>query len=171
MPVIEIITEVRAPVERVFDLARSIELHAISTAHTGARAVGGVVAGLPDSGQETTWRARHFGIRQNLTVRITQYHRPAHFRDSMVRGAFRRFDHDHFFTARGECTVMRDVFDYESPLGWLGRIADKLILERHMRHLVICCARTIKETAESERWRQFLPSEGGPVQAITRAPH
>ncbi len=62
---------------------------------------------------------------------------PAHFRDVMVRGAFRRFEHDHYFTVLpGNRTLMRDVFDYTAPLGWLGRLADILFLERYMRRLL-----------------------------------
>jgi hypothetical protein len=39
MPVIELSTSISAPVERVFDLARSIDLHTNSTSSTGERAV------------------------------------------------------------------------------------------------------------------------------------
>lgn len=119
MPVIELTIEVCAPIERAFDLSRSIELHMASTYHTGERAVAGVTSGLMALGQEVTWRARHFGLWQHLTSRITAFERPIHFRDSMVRGAFRRFDHDHFFTQRGDITIMRDLFDFQSPLGIL----------------------------------------------------
>src|SRR5262245_31855607 len=97
MPTIELITIIAAPVERTFDLSRSIDLHTESTSATGERAVGGATSGLTGPGQEVTWRARHFGVWQSLTSRIVAFDRPAHFRDSMVRGAFRRFDHDHFF--------------------------------------------------------------------------
>ena len=41
MPVIEIETTVRAPIDRIFDLSRSIDLHVASTAQTGERAVAG----------------------------------------------------------------------------------------------------------------------------------
>lgn len=104
---IELTTCVAASPERCFDLARSVDLHTRSTSATGERAVGGVTTGLLGLGQEVTWRARHFGVRQELTSRITAYDRPRHFRDSMVRGAFRRFDHDHFFeqTPTG-CTIV-----------------------------------------------------------------
>jgi hypothetical protein len=92
VPVIELTTEVLAPIERMFDLSRSVELRMASTAHTGERAVAGVTSGLMTLGQEITWRARHFGIWQHLTSRITAFERPFHFRDSLVRGVFQRFD-------------------------------------------------------------------------------
>ena len=156
MPVIDISTQINAPMQRVFDLSRSVDLHAASTAHTGERAVSGVTSGLMALGQEVTWRARPFGIWQQLTSRITEFDPPAHFRDSLVRGAFRRFDYDHFFSQRGEVTVMRDVFDFQSPLGILGRIADYLFLTRYMKQLLINRNTLIKTTAETDQWQRYL---------------
>lgn len=157
MPVIDLSTSIAAPVERVFDLARSIDLHTDSTSGTGERAVGGVVSGLIGLGQEVTWRARHFGVWQSLTVRVTAFERPAHFADVMLRGAFRRMEHHHWFEPAAGGTVMRDVFSYGSPLGILGRLADLLLLERYMRSFLIGRNRVLKATAESDAWRRYLP--------------
>jgi ligand-binding SRPBCC domain-containing protein len=157
MPIIELSTTIHAPVERVFDLARSIDLHMDSTAASGERAVAGVMSGLIGPGQEVTWRARHFGVWQSLTSRIVRFERPAHFRDAMARGVFRRFDHDHFFEASAGGTRMRDVFDYEAPLWLLGRVADVLFLERYMRALLVERNRVLKAAAESDAWQKYLP--------------
>ena len=157
MPVIELSTVIAAPVERVFDLARSIDLHTDSTSGTGERAIAGVVKGLIGPGQEVTWRARHFGVWQSLRVHVTAFERPGHFADSMLRGAFRRMEHHHYFEPAAGGTTMRDVFHYESPLGILGRFADVLFLERYMRNFLIGRNRVLKSTAESEEWRRYLP--------------
>jgi ligand-binding SRPBCC domain-containing protein len=161
VPVIKLSTEIRAPLERAFDLARSVDVHMASTAHTGERAVAGVTSGLMELGQEVTWRARHFGTWQHLTSRITAFVRPFHFRDSMVRGAFQRFDHDHFFSQRGELTLMRDVFDFEAPFGILGRIAGRLFLTEYMRRLLVTRNALIKTVAESDQWRDYIPHPPG----------
>ena len=161
VPRIELATTIHAPLERVFDLARSLDLHAASTAGTGERAVAGKTSGLFGPGDEVTWQARHLGVRQRLTSRMTGYDRPGHFRDSMVRGAFRRFDHDHFFSP-GEpgTTVMRDVFDFDSPLGPLGWLANFLFLTRYMRKFLVLRNEMLKAVAESpDRWQQYLPSD------------
>ncbi|MEO6654611.1 MAG: hypothetical protein ABIO36_00865 [Pyrinomonadaceae bacterium] len=63
MPVINLETKINAPIERVFDLARSLDLHQRSMVHTQERAVGGVISGLIDLGQTVTWKAIHFGIK------------------------------------------------------------------------------------------------------------
>jgi ligand-binding SRPBCC domain-containing protein len=155
MPIIELKTHIRAPSERCFDLSRSVDLHIQSTSSTGERAIAGVTRGLLGLGDQVTWRARHFGIWQNLTSRITMFDSPRYFRDSMVSGAFTRFDHDHYFVALGDHTEMRDVFDFTSPLGPLGRIADAVVLKRYMTRFLAERIRVVQRVAESNEWRAF----------------
>lgn len=147
---IELVTRIRAPRERVFDLARSIDAHVASATGTDEHPVEGKgkTSGLMELGDEVTWRARHFGVVQELTSRITAFDRPRHFRDSMVRGAFARFDHDHYFDEDGNETVARDVFDFDAPLGPLGRIADGVFLRRYMQRFLEERMRVLKEMAE-----------------------
>ena len=149
MPVVEIDTFIDAPMEVCFDLARDIDLHMMSTEGTDERAVAGVTTGLIGPGEEVTWEATHFGIRQRLTSRIEDFDRPRHFRDAQIVGPFRRFDHDHSFAeVPGGGTTMRDVFDYESPCGWLGRCADAWFLRAYMRKFLQRRALVIKAAAE-----------------------
>jgi len=155
MPVITLTTSIAAPIEVVFDLARSIDLHRESTVQTNERAVAGRTSGLIGLGEEVTWEATHFFIRQRLTSKIVQFDRPHHLRDSMVSGAFRRFDHDHHFVADGQGTVMTDTFDYTSPLGLLGRLADGMFLKRYMERLLMRRNQVIKQVAESGDSRRF----------------
>ncbi len=75
----------------------------------------------------------------------------------MVTGAFKRFDHDHFFEMRGGQTLIKDAFDYDSPLGILGWIADALVVEKHLREILAERNQIIKAAAESDDWRKFLP--------------
>ena len=153
VPVIDVAVAIAAPVERVFDLARSIDFHVVSAGASEERPIAGRTSGLIELGETVTWSARHFGIRQTLTVRITEFDRPRRFRDSMVAGAFRSFDHDHLFETKDGSTLMRDVFRYEAPLGLLGRFASALVVERHMRRFLVERGLAIKAAAESDAWR------------------
>jgi len=148
LPVIDLETRIKAPIGLCFDLARDIDLHMQSTAHTGEVAIAGVTTGFIGPDEEVTWEAKHFGIRQRLTSRITAYQRPYHFRDSQVRGAFKRFDHDHFFSEVDGATLMRDVFDFDSPLGILGTLANRVYLTRYMTTLLKRRNKLVKEVAE-----------------------
>ena len=156
MPRIELVTRIAAPRERVFDLARSIDLHAQGQARHRERAIAGVTSGLIGMGESVTWEARHFGITQELTSRIVAFDRPRSFRDSMVSGAFARLDHDHLFEPDGQGTRMIDVFDFTSPLGPLGKVIDVLVLARYMRRLVQERALSIQRAAESDDWKALL---------------
>jgi len=156
MPIIKLETKINAPVERVFDLARSIDLHRDSMSKYKEKAVAGVMSGLININETVTWEATHFGVRQRLTSKITAFDRPRYFRDSMVSGVFKRFDHDHFFEEINGQTLIKDVFDFDSPLGVLGKIADALFVENHMREMLEERNRIIKAAAESDDWRRFL---------------
>ncbi len=163
MPILELETIVEAPIERVFDLARSIDLHTVSMAGQGERAIAGVTTGLIGLGQSVTWQARQFGIPLRLSSRITAFDRPRYFRDDMVSGPFERFAHHHHFERRGDATVMRDVFDYQSPLGPLGRLVDRVFLAAHMARLLNGRNRVVKAVAESAEWSKYL-AYGQPEQ-------
>jgi ligand-binding SRPBCC domain-containing protein len=161
VPRIELTFFVAAPPERCFDLSRSIELHTRSAAGTRERAVAGVTRGLIGPGQEVTWRARHLGAWRTLTSRITAYDRPRHFRDSMVRGAFRRFDHDHHFEPVDGGTRVREVFDFSAPFELLGVLAERWFLTRYLRRFLEERNAVIRAVAESAEWAAYLPSGAG----------
>jgi ligand-binding SRPBCC domain-containing protein len=152
MPRIELVTEIAAPIERVFDLSRNIDVHQQSQAGNKEKAIAGKTSGLIEEGEEVTWEAVHFGVRQRLTSRIVTMKRPTYFRDSMVAGAFKRFDHDHFFeSVPGGRTLMKDVFDYTAPMGLLGRLADAFFLKKYMRRLFEERNGIIREMAEKSK--------------------
>lgn len=148
MPVIHLQTVVNAPIDVVFDLSRSIDLHTISTARTNEKAVAGKTSGLIGMGESVTWKARHFGVSQLLTSKITAFSRPHSFTDEMVSGAFKRFKHQHIFTEENGSVIITDIFDYTSPYGFLGRIADNLFLKRYMTNLLVERNRVVKAFAE-----------------------
>ena len=156
MPTIRVSTHIGAPPDRCFDLARSVDAHIASTSGTHERAVAGVTTGLLGPGDEVTWRARHFGVSQELASRITAFDSPQRFQDSMVRGAFAHFVHDHVFTATSGGTRMDDVIDYAAPYGPVGRLAERLFLTAYLTRFIERRGLALKRLAESEDWRRFM---------------
>jgi ligand-binding SRPBCC domain-containing protein len=156
MPRIELRTEIKASKEIVFDLSRSIDLHKISTGYTNETAIAGKTSGLIGMDESVTWRAKHFGIYQHLTSKITEYNRPKYFADEMVKGAFAEFKHEHHFSESNGGTLMTDFFDYKSPFGILGKLADKLFLKKYMTELLTERNRIVKEFAESDKWKEVI---------------
>lgn len=76
MSVIQLTTIIKAPIERCFDLSRSIDLHMESTSGTGERAIAGRTSGLIEHNELVTWRAKHLGVWQQLSSKITEYEYP-----------------------------------------------------------------------------------------------
>jgi ligand-binding SRPBCC domain-containing protein len=164
-------TLICAPIERCFDLARSIEVHLAGNIHWGEKAIaaGGVTSGLIELGQSVTWQARHFGLRQRLTSKITAMERPTYFRDTMTKGAFRSMHHEHRFRALSATkTEMVDVFVFSAPFGLLGRIAELALLKAYMRSLLRERNTVLREIVESPEWQEYLPDQGLKAQWFSR---
>ena len=158
MPTIILETPIQAPAEICYDLSLSVDLHQLSTAKTKEHIVDGVKEGVMKQGESVTWRAKHFGIWLELTTKITEAHKPQYFFDEMHKGAFKYMRHEHHFIPTNEGVLMKDLFMFESPLGVLGKIADKLVLENYMKGFLTERNQCIKETAESGKWREILGS-------------
>ena len=156
MPTIRIETKIKSKIEICFDLSRSIDLHQISTAKSNEKAIDGITTGLISVGEFVTWQAIHFGIKQNLTSKITQFRRPFYFRDEQMKGAFKYIIHDHNFEQKEDSVIMKDTFKFQSPYGFAGKVFEKIILIDYMTKLLAKRNQVIKEYAETEKWKEVL---------------
>jgi len=156
MPTIELETQIKSDINICFDLSRSIDLHKISTAKTKEEAIDGRKSGLINLDEFVTWSATHFGIKQKLTSKITEFNRPFHFRDEQLKGAFKFIIHDHYFETLGDRVKMKDVFSFQSPLGLMGRLIDKIILTDYLTKILKERNAVIKEFAETTKWKSIL---------------
>jgi ligand-binding SRPBCC domain-containing protein len=145
---IELVNDIAAPVERVFDLARDIGVHERSLARTGERAVDGGPEGRIEVGETVRFRARHLGIWWQLESRITAMEPPTRFVDEQVTGPFARFRHERRFDEVEGGTRMTDSWEHGLRFGVLGRIADRLVVQRLVRGLLSDRARALAQEAE-----------------------
>jgi ligand-binding SRPBCC domain-containing protein len=155
-------TLIDAPIERVFDLSRSIEVHLLANVHEDeqALATGGVTTGLVGLGEQVTWRAKHFGLWHDLTSKATAFTPPTYFQVTMVKGIFRSMQADHLFRSLPSgVTELRDIFTIAAPLPILGPIAEALFLRRYMIALNRERNAVIKQLAESDDWQGYLPAQ------------
>jgi ligand-binding SRPBCC domain-containing protein len=147
-------TRIAAPIDRLFELARSIDIHLGSMEHTGERAIAGVTSGTMNQGDTVTWEARHLGFTRRLTSHMAVVEPPHRFIDEQIAGPFAYFRHIHEFKACGDETLMTDELDYGVPYGWLGSCGDRLILKRHLRNLLLRHNAYLQRVAEAG----FIPS-------------
>lgn len=156
MPAIYLETQIKSTVEVCFDLSRNIDLHQISTAETNEKAIAGRTKGLIEAGEFVTWQAKHFGITQKLTSKITAFNKPFYFRDEQQKGAFKYIIHDHYFESHNEYVLMKDIFNFQSPFGLIGNLVDKIVLTNYLRNILLKRNMVIKKYAETEKWKSFL---------------
>lgn len=153
MPVIKLSTNILASVEICFNLSRCVELHKISTSHTNETVIAGRTTGLFEKGDTVKWRAKHFGVYQQLEMKITEMDFPVYFEDCMLKGIFKSITHKHYFIQEGNTTIMQDEFAYETPFGFIGSLFDALILKKYMTTLLTKRNQTIPTFAENGEWK------------------
>lgn len=156
MPKIELITEINSTLEICFDLSRSIDLHKISTAQTNEQAIAGRTSGLINLNESVTWQATHFGVKQKMTSKITAFERPNYFIDEQVKGIFKSIVHEHKFEKVGNMIIMKDIFEFHSPFGLLGKLFNLLVLTNYLKRFLITRNQIIKEFAETDKWKVVL---------------
>lgn len=146
--IIHLTTHINAPINKCFELSISVDVHQQSTGNTREKAIAGVTSGMMELNDTVTWEAVHFGVKQQLTSKITKYQYPFYFVDEMVNGVFKKIYHQHVFTESGDTTTMTDIFEYAAPLGLLGKLAEKLFLNRYLKNFLIERNNYIKLLAE-----------------------
>jgi ligand-binding SRPBCC domain-containing protein len=149
MPVIELKTHINAAPELCFDLSLDIDMHMQSMEQTNEKAIEGRTTGSIQLGECVKWQAIHFGFKFTMTIEITELLRPFNFTDAMISGPFKSLRHQHTFEKTALGTIMTDRFDFKSPFGVIGYLADTVILESYMRKLLIKRNELIKTTAEN----------------------
>ena len=156
MPTIHLTTFIAAPVNVVFDLSRNIDLHRQSMSTYKEEAVAGTRFGLIEKDETVTWKAKHLFKNRLLRVKVTEMKMPDQFVDEQLEGDFKMMKHEHFFKPCDNGTILIDLFHFESPYGIFGEWFNNLYLTKYLKKLLEQRNNTIKEFAETDKWRKFL---------------
>ena len=148
---------INAPIDRCFLLSTSIEL---ARRTYGMRPIDGKTSGRVIANDRLVWAGWKFGFPQMHESHITAYERPAFFQDTMGRGRFKRYQHDHYFYEMDERTVLNDKIRFTMPLGFVGQLVGQFVLvpylsRRLRRRLVLL--RTVAQNRK--QWLKYLPDE------------
>ena len=153
-------TLIDAPMERCFLLSTSIDLVQRTLGMRPSPKESRKSAGMIEAGDQLVWRGWKFGLPAMHETLITAYARPHHFQDTMGRGRFAQFQHDHWFhaaeSAIGAVTVLEDQVRFALPLGWAGALVGRWIMVPYVRRLVRRRFALLKQVAESEEWRRYV---------------
>jgi ligand-binding SRPBCC domain-containing protein len=156
MPLIHLTTFIAAPVQRVFDLARSLKLHKLSMNQYREEMVSGPMHDLAEKNDSITWKARHLFKNRKLQTRITLLEKYTCFIDEQQSGDFRMMKHEHHFKPVDNGVLMIDLFHFETPYGFAGKIINQLFLTNYLSKLLKQRNEVIKNYAETDRWKLVL---------------
>ena len=154
---------VNAPIDRCFLLATSI---ALVQQTLRLKPVEGKTTGLIVGGDQLIWRGWKFGLPAMHETLITGYDRPNFFQDTMGRGYFRKFQHDHLFEDIDGRTLMVDVVKFSMPFGPVGRVIGKQVVVPHVMGLLLARFNLLKRIAEGSDWERYLVGAGQPVERV-----
>ena len=155
MPSIHLTTFIAAPVSRVFDLARNIDVHKESMNQHKEEAVAGIRFGLIEKNETVTWKAKHLFKTRFYRSEITEMKKPDMFVDEQVKGDFAMMKHEHYFKPIENGTLMIDQFHFETR-GAFGKLINRIYLEKYMTELLTTRNEMIRQVAESNQWKQFI---------------
>lgn len=144
---------INAPIDRCFLLATSIPLVAIVLK---MRPVKGKKTGLIVNGDIVRWRGWKWGIPQMHETLITKYERPNYFQDTMRRGRFSFFKHDHYFRSIDGHTLCYDQIFFSMYLGPIGNFFADKVLVPYMMELLRWRLRLLRRIAEGPNWERYL---------------
>jgi ligand-binding SRPBCC domain-containing protein len=85
-----------------------------------------------DAGTILDYRIRWLGVPLRGRAFVREYDPPVRFVDVQVRGPWARWEHRHLFLEEGAGTWIEDRVTYRLPLGPLGRLAHRLVVERQL---------------------------------------
>jgi len=147
---------INAPIDRCFLLATHVGLTAQAIE---MRPVAGTVAGTLGPGDRVVWAGWRFGLPLVHEGLITRYERPAFVQDTMARGRFRKYQHDHQFIEIDGQTLVIERLRFSMPFGPLGKQLGKRLVVPTVTRLLRRRVALLKQVAESHEWRRYLDEE------------
>jgi ligand-binding SRPBCC domain-containing protein len=156
MPTIHLTTFIAAPPNVVFDLSRHIGLHKQSMSAYREEAVAGTRFRLIEKDETVTWQAKHLFKNRLLRVKVSEMRKSEMFMDEQLQGDFKMMKHEHYFKPCDNGTILIDLFHFESPYGLIGKWFNNLYLTKYLRRLLEQRNSTIKEYAETGKWKNLL---------------
>lgn len=75
------------------------------------------------------------GIPVKWETLISEVTAKTSFTDEQIKGPYKIWRHTHTFIPQENGVLMNDIVHYQLPLGWLGRLAEKLIVRGKIKSI------------------------------------
>jgi ligand-binding SRPBCC domain-containing protein len=156
MITIRLTTWVDAPMELCFRLATNVEFNSANA----TKGAGADTFQVGDTFDRSAWR---MGLRVSHTSRIEEVRPFTYFREVMIAGGFRHFEHEHHFAPMDDGTRVRSEVRFSAGFGPLGLLVERILLRRYVMKLLMRRHMRLKDVVESNEWRRYLESGQEPA--------
>jgi ligand-binding SRPBCC domain-containing protein len=106
-------------------------------------------------GKQVRLRMTQFGILSNIIlIEFVEYQPPNRLSDQQRKGPFKHWRQRRDFREVPGGTEMTDTVEYTLPFGWLGRLADVLVVAPRIRRMFAYRQQRTRQLIESGDCRQ-----------------
>ncbi len=75
------------------------------------------------------------GVKTNWVTEITHVRDKAYFVDEQRVGPYTLWHHQHIIKQQGDKVLMKDIVSYKPPMGFLGSIANELLIKNKLNEI------------------------------------
>lgn len=84
--------------------------------------------------------------KAHWVTEITHVHEPHYFVDEQRTGPYSMWHHQHHFEETPQGVLMKDIVHYSIPFGWLGRLANRLFVQKEINTIFEYRYRILEQT-------------------------
>ncbi len=93
-------------------------------------------ATAPGLGQIVELKVRQFGfLTSHMKMQFVEYNPPTLFSDRQLKGPFKSMFQRRILSEKNGETTLTDIFEYELPFGWLGKLAHTLFVRKQIEEM------------------------------------
>lgn len=76
-----------------------------------------------------------FGIKVSWQTKICSVENQKYFTDTQTKGPYKVWEHTHSFVEMNNGVLMTDVVNYKLPLGFIGKIVERLVVRKKINSI------------------------------------
>ena len=131
--------QIPATKDEVWDFVSSpANLKKITPGHMGFEITSGMPVGKMYEGMIISYKVSPFaGIKMTWVTEITHIKEKSYFVDEQRIGPYRMWHHEHILEEIEQGVLMKDIISYVFPMGFLGRMANGIIIKKQLNAIFL----------------------------------
>ena len=147
---------IKAPIERCFLLSTNQELARRTLGLRVARRRPSRCSGLIMEGERFARRNWWLGLPHTHESVVSRCEPPSYLQDTMVRGRFRRLQHEHQFIEIEGHVLLTATVRFSLPMGRAGRWIGRRLTVPRVSAMLRSRLELLRKVAETDEWKRYL---------------